>query len=285
MAMPNVPTDQDVTVSRRRNKMTDPAARVAVGVLVVLAMASIFVRVISPYGPTQPSSMILSAPSWSHLMGTDQLGRDIFTRILYGMRVDAVVTVMVLAIALAIGFVVGLVTGLGPIWVDELLMRVTDMFLAFPALILAMAIDASLGPDLMNAMIAMSIVWWPTYARLVRGQVLLLKQQDFVESAVALGASPAYVAIKVIIPNIMAAILVQLSMDVGNVILTTASLSFIGLGAQPPTPELGRLVSQGQQYLLQQWWISVFPGLAIFIIVLCFNLIGDGLRDAWDPRS
>jgi len=284
VAMPDV-TPEMALPTKRRRRMKDPAARIAVGILIVLALASIFVSVVSPYGPSQSTAAVLSPPSWTHLMGTDQLGRDMFTRILYGMRVDAGVAAMVLVIALLIGFIVGLATALGPAWLDELLMRITDMFLAFPALILAMAIDASLGPDLINAMIAMSVVWWPTYARLVRGQVLGLKHQEYVESAVMLGASPLYVAVKVIIPNIMAAILVQLSMDVGNVILTTASLSFIGLGAQPPTPELGRLVSQGQQYLMQQWWISVFPGLAIFVIVLCFNLIGDGLRDAWDPRS
>jgi len=284
-ALSNVTTTDEAPIPRRRLKFKDPTARIAIGVVILLILASALAPLLTHYGPNQASSAVLAPPSAQHWLGTDELGRDLFTRILYGMRIDWVVAVMVLAIALAMGMLVGLVTGLGPMWLDEVLMRVTDLFLAFPALILAMAIDASLGPGLVNAMIAMSIIWWPTYARLIRGQVLSLKHQEYVESAVALGASWTYIAVRVIIPNLMASVLVQLSMDVGNVILTTASLSFIGLGAQPPSPELGLLINEGQQYILQQWWYPLFPGLVIFIIVLCFNLIGDGLRDALDPRA
>ena len=225
----------------------------------------------------------LLAPSLAHWFGTDEGGRDIFSRVVFGTRYSLLAAVVVLALAVTIGTTIGLVAGFAGGKIDEALMRLTDMFLAFPALVLAMGISAALGASLANSMIAIAIVWWPWYARLVRGQTLRLRQEQFVEAARASGASDARMVLRHILPNCWTPIIVQITLDVGYAILTTASLSFIGLGAQPPTPEWGAMVATGKDYILDQWWLATFPGLAIFLAVMAFNLLGDGLQEALSP--
>jgi peptide/nickel transport system permease protein len=226
----------------------------------------------------------LKPPSAGHSLGTDQLGRDILSRIIFGGRISLTVGLVIVFSAGTLGTVIGLVSGYVGGWVEELLMRITDIFLAFPSLILAMAIATALGPGLYNAMIAIAAVTWPIYARLVRAQALSLRRQEFVEAAVCLGASPAHVLFRHILPNSLSAILVQASFNMGSAILTAAGLSFIGLGLQPPAPEWGVMISEGRQFISTQSWLSTFPGIAILLSVTAFNLLGDGLRDLLDPR-
>jgi peptide/nickel transport system permease protein len=190
---------------------------------------------------------------------------------------------VVLSLAVTIGTTVGLVAGFAGGKIDEALMRLTDMFLAFPALVLAMGISAALGATLANSMIAIAVVWWPWYARLVRGQTLRLRGEQFIDAARTSGAGDAHIIVRHILPNCVTPIIVQVSLDVGYAILTTASLSFIGLGAQPPTPEWGAMVATGKDYILDQWWMATFPGFAIFLAVMAFNLLGDGLQEALSP--
>lgn len=258
-----------------------------VGVLIIaLVVVLAFVGpTLAPHSPTVPDyTSMLAAPSGSHLFGTDAIGYDIFSRILAGARLSLGTAVSVLAIALVIGLPLGAISGLAGGWVDEIIMRVTDMFLAFPALILALAIASTLGPGLTSAAIALSMAFWPWYARLLRGQVLALKGLDYVEAARALGVSQTGLLRRHIVPNALSPIIVELSMDIGYAILSTASLSFIGLGAQPPSPEWGAMIVAGRDYLRTAWWTCAFPGLALTVTVLGFNVVGDGLRDALDPR-
>ena len=255
----------------------------------ILVCFAVVAAVLAPQiAPSDPLAMTLenrlAPPSAEHWFGTDDGGRDILSRIIYGTRSSLLTALGILAMASILGTIVGLVAGSCGGWVDEGLMRITDMFLAFPALVLAMGLAATLGPSLFNAMIATAIVWWPWYARLVRGQTLQLKHEAFVEAARIAGASPIRIAIHHILRNCLTPIIVQMSLDIGYAILTLASLSFIGLGAQPPTPEWGSMVSIGRDYFLDQWWMVTFPGLAIFISVMAFNLLGDGLQEALSPR-
>jgi peptide/nickel transport system permease protein len=233
---------------------------------------------------TMDPSNRLAPPSAQHWLGTDDGGRDIFARVIYGTRSSLLTALGILALASVIGTAVGLTAGYFGGWVDEVLMRITDMFLAFPALVLAMGMAAALGPSLFNAMLATALVWWPWYARLVRGQALHLKNEAFVEAARVAGATGLRIAVRHILRNCLTPIIVQMSLDIGYAILTLASLSFIGLGAQPPTPEWGSMVSVGRAYFLDQWWMVTFPGFAIFLSVMAFNLLGDGLQEALSPR-
>lgn len=226
----------------------------------------------------------LKPPSPEHLLGTDQLGRDIFSRIVFGGRLSLTIGLTVVGVAGVLGTLVGLVSGYFGGRTEEILMRVTDIFFAFPSLILAMAIAGALGPGLNNAMIAIAAVTWPVYARLVRAQVLSLRTKEFVEASISLGASAPRIMLTHILPNTLAPILVQISFNMGSAILTAAGLSFIGFGAQPPTPEWGVMISEGRQFLSTHYWLSTFPGIAILLTVTAFNLIGDGLRDLLDPR-
>jgi peptide/nickel transport system permease protein len=203
---------------------------------------------------------------------------------IYGARISLVIGIVVVGLAAGLGTFVGLVAGYTGGWLDEALMRLTDVFFAFPALILAMAISGALGPSLTNAMIAIAVVSWPVYARLVRAQVLSLREREYVEAARGLGASAERIVWQHILPNTLAPLLVQASFDMGGAILSAAGLSFIGFGAQPPTAEWGVMISDGRNYIVTQPWLSLFPGLAILLTVAAFNLIGDGLRDALDPR-
>jgi peptide/nickel transport system permease protein len=257
-----------------------------IGLVLAVGMFGIAVAapVIAPYDPVSlaPKNRLLP-PSSMNWFGTDDGGRDIFSRVVFGARYSLLAAAVVLTLAVTFGTTVGLIAGFAGGKIDEALMRLTDMFLAFPALVLAMGISAALGASLVNSMIAIAVVWWPWYARLVRGQTLRLRHEQFVDAARASGASDAHMIVRHILPNCWTPIIVQVTLDVGYAILTTASLSFIGLGAQPPTPEWGAMVATGKDYILDQWWMSTFPGLAIFLAVMAFNLVGDGLQEALSP--
>ena len=263
-------------------------SRLAVlGAAIVLALVvvAIFAPWIAPYSPTRINLRErLQPPSGKHLFGTDDAGRDILSRVIYGSRVTLRICVLVVGLTLVIGTLLGLVSGFFGGWVDELVMRVSDVFLAFPALILAMAIAAALGPSLENAIVAMVAIWWPRYARVTRGQVLSIREIDFVAAARAAGASSFRIMLRHILPNCISPVVVQATLDLGEVVLTAATLSFIGFGAQPPTPEWGAMVSVGRNFLRDYWWYTTFPGLAILITVMGFNLLGDAVRDILDPR-
>ncbi|WP_161884086.1 nickel transporter permease [Deinococcus alpinitundrae] len=253
--------------------------------LLLLLLAALFGPLFLGNPGAQDLAARLSPPSAAHWLGTDQLGRDVLTRVLSGARISLGLGVSVMLASLITGSLIGLLAGLLSGWWDEGLMRLTDIFLAFPSLILAMAISAALGPNLTNVMIAVALVSWPTYARLIRAQVLALREREFVEAARALGSSQGRVALRHLLPNSLAPLLVQGSFDVGSAILTAAGLGFIGFGAQPPTPEWGAMVSETRNYIAQAPWASSAPAVAILLTVLAFNLIGDGLRDVFDPRG
>lgn len=265
----------------RRNS----GAMVGLVLLVLLMLLAALGPLLVGSPSTQDLAARLAPPSAAHLLGTDQLGRDVLTRVLSGARISLGIGVSVMLASLLVGSAAGLVAGLLGGWWDEVIMRVTDIFLAFPGLILAMAISAALGPSLTNVMIAVAVVSWPTYARLIRAQVLALREREFVEAARALGSSQGRVAFRHLLPNSLAPLLVQGSFDVGSAILTAAGLGFIGFGAQPPTPEWGAMVSETRNYIAQAPWASSAPALAILVTVLAFNLLGDGLRDVFDPRK
>jgi peptide/nickel transport system permease protein len=246
----------------------------------------VFGSVLAPHDPIQPNvALKLQPPSSTYWFGTDELGRDVFSRVLSGAKYSLGIAFIILSIAVVVGTLVGLIAGYVGGLVDELLMRLTDLFLAFPALVLAMAIAATLGRNLQNTVIALTVVYWPWYARLVRGQVLWLKEREFIEAARALGASPWRIVGRHILPNTLAVIIVQLTLDVGYAVLATSGLSFLGLGAQPPTPEWGTMIAGARTFFRDAWWYITFPGLALTLTVLGFNLLGDGLRDFLDPRT
>ncbi len=227
----------------------------------------------------------LQPPSLTYPFGTDEEGRDIFSRVLYGTRISLGAAIVTLAVALGIGVPLGAIAGgIGGL-VHAVLMRVTDVFLAFPGVLLAIAIAAFLGPSLRNAIIAIAVSWWPFYARLVRNQAISLRQRQFVRSAKVIGSPRRTIVFRHILPNAMGPTIVMASLDLGSVILTLAALSFLGLGAQPPTPEWGLMVNESRNYFLGAWWYMFFPGMAITLTVLAFNVIGDGIREVLDPKS
>ncbi|WP_455148405.1 ABC transporter permease [Clostridium sp.] len=268
-----------------RNKLTF----VSLVFIVLLVILAILAPYIVPY-PKHISDAAnvafkLTAPCQEYLFGTDELGRDIFSRIIYGTRISLLASVFAVALAMLIGITLGAIAGaLGGI-VDDIIMRICDIFLSFPSLLLAIVIAAFAGPSLRNALIAIAISWWPWYARIVRGQAISLKERQFVKAARALGNVQSKIIFQHIVPNCMGPVIVQATMDLGGIILTLASLSFLGLGAQAPTPEWGLMINTSKTYFMNAWWYSVFPGLAIFVTVLAFNLIGDGLREIMDPRT
>lgn len=257
------------------------------GLSIVLAL--VFIAIFAPYlSPHDPIAMSLdnrlASPSMSHLLGTDELGRDILSRIIYGTGVALKIMIIVLMIDLPLGVLLGIVAGYFGGWIDEIIMRIADIFMAFPRLILAMAIGAALGPSLVNTMIAIAVTMWPTYARLARGETLSIKERAFIEAEKALGTSKIRILISSILPLCSSTTIVRATLDMGNVVRIAAGMSFLGLGAQPPTPEWGLMVSTGRSFLINQWWVPTFPGFAILLAVFGFNLLGDGIRDISDPH-
>jgi peptide/nickel transport system permease protein len=280
LAVPRARRERRVWHILARNRM----AVLGASIILLWVLLAIFAPLLAPYDPVdQQVRLRLQGPSAAHLLGVDELGRDVFSRVLYGGRVSLPVAVVVVLLATLFGTLYGGLAGFGGKWLDEGAMRVVDMVLAFPSLILAMAIAAALGPSIQNSMLAMLLVWWPPYARVARGQVLGMKNRDFVTAARALGMSDWRVLVRHVLPNSIAPAMVLMTMDFGNAIIITAALSFLGLGAVPPTPEWGAMVAEGRE-LMQAWWISTFAGLAIFSVAIACNFVGDGLRDAIDPR-
>jgi peptide/nickel transport system permease protein len=251
----------------------------------VLLILAVIGPSIAPYSPytTDPVNK-LESPSKAHTFGTDNLGRDILTRVLHGARISVTIAVIVLVVSGTIGTLIGVVAGYFGSGIDNILMRITDIFLAFPRLILAMAVAAALGRSLNNVVLAVAFTTWTIFARLARGQALAVKEEDYVEAARASGASNRRILLVHVLPLCISPVIIQGTIAMGGIILTVAGLGFIGFGAQPPTPEWGVMVSDGRNYLPTAWWACVFPGLAIMFTVLGFNLLGDGIRDILDPR-
>ncbi len=267
---------------------TSTLSLVGLGIGLVMIGTAIFAPLIAPH-PEQAGAFVdfthtFKPPSRAFFFGTDDVGRDVLTRIIYGARISLSMAVIVLSIALAIGVPLGLVAGYWSGWVSSFILRVTDVFLAIPPIVLALAMTAALKPNLTNAMIAIAFVWWPWYTRLVYGEVLSVKQEAFVEASRSVGASPWRVAFREILPNVLSPIIVKLTLDMGFVILVETGLSFLGLGAQPPIPAWGAMIAEGRVFMPGNWWLATFPGLAIFVTVLGFNLAGDGLRDVFDVQ-
>jgi peptide/nickel transport system permease protein len=259
-----------------------------VGLVLVLALVVLAVLApwIAPHPPTVGDlAQRLQPPSATHWFGTDDQGRDIFSRLLHGSRITLFVVVLVAVLAAPIGLLVGTAAGYAGGWVDALLMRITDIFLAFPRLILALAFVAALGPGIENAVIAIAITSWPPYARIARAETLTLRQADYIQAVRLLGAGPVRVVLRHVMPMCVPSVIVRVTLDMAGIILTAAGLGFLGLGAQPPMPEWGAMIAAGRAYVLDQWWVAAAPGAAIFIVSLAFNLLGDGLRDALDPRA
>ncbi len=261
--------------------------RLAVAGLIVIAILvflALFAPVIAPYDPIETSRDALQSPSWDHLMGTDHIGRDIFSRVLYGGRISLQMGLVAVLIGSIAGTAIGLIAGTYGGVTDNIIMRGIDALMAFPGILLALAITAILGVGLFNAMIAVGIAWIPQFARLVRSSVLQVKEMPYVEAARSIGCGNIRLMTRHIFVNVTTPILVLATLGVASAILVGASLSFLGLGAQPPTAEWGAILSQGRQYMRQAWWIMTFPGIAITVTVMAANLVGDGLRDALDPR-
>lgn len=267
----------------------NPLSAAALIVLLILVLSAIFAPLIVPY-PEDISDQAhivekLQGPSAEHWFGTDELGRDIFSRVVYGGRISLTAALIAVGLALVIGVPLGAIAGAYGGKIDNIIMRVTDIFLSFPPLLLAIALVAVMGKGLVNACLATVISWWPWYTRLVRGQAIAIKERVFIQAAETIGTPKWKIIFKHILPNCLSPVIVQASMDVGGIILTVASLSFLGLGASAPTPEWGLMISTGRTYFPDMWWYCIFPGIAIFITVLCFNLLGDALREIMDPKT
>jgi peptide/nickel transport system permease protein len=264
-----------------RNRM----AMAGVAIILAWAVLALSAPLVAPYDPiVQEIENRLSPPAAEHIFGTDELGRDVFSRVLYGARISIPAGLVVIAVELVIGSLLGALAGYLGGTFDLLVMRIADVALAFPAVVLALAIAAVLGPSLRNAIIAMILVWWPEYARLMRAQVLSVKNNEYVLAAQCLGVSDRRTLMRHILPNAVSPSIVKASLDAGNVILFIAALSFIGLGVVPPTPEWGAMISSGR-FKFYDWWLTAFPGLAMLSVVLAMNFLGDGVRDALDPRT
>lgn len=280
-----------VDKSRRRRLRADtplpwrrPLALVGLGVLGAWTVIAIFAPLIAPDNPVAQNFAILRPPSGAHWFGTDELGRDVFSRVLFGARITLPLAVILIICAMIIGAVLGGIAGFFGGWVDNVIMRLADLVFAFPGIILALAVAAALGPQLRNAVIAVIVVSWPSYARLVRSLVLSARSAQYVISSRLLGSSGLRVLFVDVRPNAAGPVLVLAALDIGNAVLLLSGLSFLGLGAQPPTAEWGAMVAEGAQNF-SDWWIGMFPGLAILTVVLAFNFIGDTLRDMLDPRT
>jgi peptide/nickel transport system permease protein len=267
----------------RRNGL----AMTGLAVVVALVLAAIAAPMLADPASATLQVLVdrLQPASAAHWFGTDELGRDIFARILFGARTTLVIIALVSAIVVPVGLGIGLPAGYFGGWVDSVLMRITDIFLAFPRLVLALAFAAALGPGIENAVIAIALTTWPPYARVARAETLALRDTDFVSAARLQGAPPLRIILHQIVPLCLSSVIVRLTLDMSGIILTAAGLGFLGLGAQPPSPEWGAMISSGRRFILDQWWVAFFPGLAICLAGLGFNLLGDGLRDLLDPKQ
>jgi peptide/nickel transport system permease protein len=256
-------------------------------IVVMLVLVAVFANAIcGGVSPTdQNLSSRLAAPSAAHWFGADELGRDIFARTVHGARVTISIVLLVSVVVAPIGLAVGTTAGYLGGWVDKILMRITDVFLAFPKLVMALAFAAALGPGIENAVIAISLTTWPAYARMARAETIAIARSDFISAVALQGASTPRILFRHIVPLCMSSLIVRLTLDMAGIILTAAGLGFLGLGAQPPTAEWGAMVSTGRDVILDQWWVATIPGIAIFIVSLGFNLLGDGLRDVFDPKT
>ncbi len=267
----------------------DPLALISLVIILVFVLGAIFAPFLTPYpeeGRGAPNLVNkFLPPSGEHPFGTDYLGRDVLARVLFGGRSSLSVGFLVVTIAVVIGLPLGALAGYIGGWPDEAIMRVTDMFLAFPPLLLAIAIASALERSFVNAMIAIALTWWPWYTRLVRAQTVSLRERFFIEAARGMGVDSLTIIFRHVVPNVMTPVLVQATTDIGSAILTGAAMSFIGFGVQPPTPDWGKMVSVGRTYIMGQPWYGTFPGLAIFLVTLAFNLLGDAVRDVVDPRT
>ena len=270
--------------SARHHLRRNPLALIGLATVLMWLLITLTAPQISPYSHLKQSlADRLQTPNAAYLMGTDELGRDIFSRVLWGARITVPASLTVVVIGSLLGIVIGALTGYVGGLVDEVMMRVTELFMAFPPIILAMAIRAALGPDIRNAVLALLVVWWPGYGRMMRALVLAGKAQEYVEAARSVGAGRLYILFRTILPNCIAPAIIMATLDIGNAIIAFASLSFIGLGPDPSSSEWGRMSSDGIDFF-DQWWMWLFPGLAIASLVMAFNFIGDGLRDILDPR-
>lgn len=265
------------------NRLAFLGLLIIIALIVVAAVAPI----IAPYSPVigDLKGSRLLPPDAAHWLGTDDLGRDILSRLIYGSRWTLYVVVLVAIIAAPIGLLIGTVAGYAGGWTDAILMRVTDIFLAFPKLILALAFVAALGPGIENAVLAIAITSWPPYARISRAETLTVRNSDYIKAVQLMGASPFRIVLRHIMPLCISSLIIRVTLDMAGIILTAAGLGFLGLGAQPPLPEWGAMIASGRRFILDQWWVAAAPGVAILIVSLGFNLLGDGLRDALDPRS
>lgn len=273
---------RDSFVLWRRNHLMVVGSGILVFLLLVAAAAPLLATH-DPY--EQILSHRLQAPSAQHFFGTDSLGRDIYSRVIYGSRVTLAIVFLVAVISTPLGMAIGVVAGYFGRATDEILMRLSDVFLAFPKLILAIAFAAALGPGVENAIVAIAIANWPSYARLARAETLTVRNNDYIQVIRSMGAGNLRIMVGHITPMCLSSIIVRLSLDMGTIILTAAGLGFLGLGAQPPVPEWGLMVSDGRQFLVDQWWVSTLPGVAILVVVMGFNLVGDGIRDILDPHQ
>ncbi len=261
-------------------------AMLGLGIVLALIFMAIFAPLIAPYDPNaQVLADRLQFFSAAHWFGTDDFGRDIFSRIIYGSRLTLYIVILVAIIAAPIGLAVGTTAGYLGGWVDKVLMRITDIFLAFPKLVLALALVSALGPGIENAIIAIAITSWPPYARIARAETITIRNSDFISAVRLQGAGRLRIIWSHIVPLCTSSLIVRVTLDMAGIILTAAGLGFLGLGAQPPLPEWGAMISAGRKVLLDQWWVATIPGIAIFIVSLGFNLLGDGLRDVLDPKS
>ena len=269
-----------------RSLLREPLGAAGLGILGILVLVAVFAPLLAPYAPgAQDLAARLLPPSGGHLLGTDELGRDILSRILFGSRITLEIVALVAVIAAPVGLVVGTSAGYAGGLLDSLLMRVTDVFLAFPKLVLALALVAALGPGLDNAILAIAATSWPAYARIARAETLAVRGADFIAAARMSGASSPRILFVHVAPLCLSSVVVRLTLDMAGIILTAAGLGFLGLGARPPAPEWGAMMSSGREFLTDHWWVATMPGIAILLVSLAFNLVGDGLRDALDPRA
>jgi len=266
----------------------NPLSFISLIIILFLVFLAVFASWLAPYPDAYQGIPHVEdkyqPPSLTHLFGTEYLGRDVFSLVIFGTRLSLTAGLMIVALSVVIGWPLGVIAGYSGGKIDDLIMRTTDMFLAFPSLVLALVIAFVLGPSLINSMIAISVTWWPWYTRLARADAASLKERTFVEASKAIGLSDRSIMVRHILPNTMAPIIVQSTMDLGTAILAEAGLSFLGLGAQPPTPEWGLMISAGRAVAFSAWWYATFPGVFIFLTAMAFNLFGDGLREALDPR-